>query len=123
MTARPAFLGSRWIGRWIAVVGVIHGAGAAVLYHSQFAAMLAAGLVNSADDYSPRAAAYWFAVASPALVLIGLLVDQVEKTGARVPWSVALVFTGMLAAMLVVMPANGAWLLIPPALGLLFRRG
>lgn len=122
MTTRLAFFGSRWIGRWILAVGVIHGAGAAVLYHSQFAAMLAAGLVNSSDDYSPRAAAYWFTVAAPAMVLIGLLVDQAEKADARIPWSVALVFAAMLAAMLIVMPVNGAWLLIPPALGLLLRR-
>lgn len=122
MARRLAFLGSRWIGRWIVVVGLIHAAGAALLYPSQFAAMLAEGVVNSADDYSPRAAAYWFAVASPAMILIGLLIDQAEKAGTRVPWSVALVFAGMLVAMLVVMPVNGAWLLIPPALALLLRR-
>lgn len=122
MAGRLAFLGSRWIGRWILIVGLIHAAGAVLLYQPQFAAMLAAGLVNSADDYSPRAAAYWFTVASPAMVLIGLLVDQAEKTETRIPWSVALVFAGMVAAMLVVMPVNGAWLLIPPALGLLLKR-
>ncbi|WP_447727466.1 DUF6463 family protein [Sphingomonas koreensis] len=111
----------RWIGRWFVAVALLHAAAAFFLYAEPLRAMAAAGLIATADDYSLRATAYWFLAFAPMLAVLGLLIDAMEGRHAPVPLSAALLFLLMLLGMVAVMPANGAWLLFPPAIALLLR--
>ena len=120
MTVRRG-IGRRWIGRSYIAVALIHALAAFALYGTQWAAMAGEGLVATADDLSPRGAAYWFLSFAPALAAIGLLVDAFEARGQAVPMAVPSVLLAALAAMVAVMPATGAWLLFVPTLALVLR--
>lgn len=109
----------RWIGRWIVAVALLHGIGAFFLYAEPLREMASAGLIATADDYSLRATAYWFFAFAPVLGVAGLLVDAMETRRIPVPFSAALLLLLTLIGMLAVMPASGAWLLVPPVIALL----
>ena len=112
----------RWIGRWFIAVALLHGIAAFFIYARPLGAMAAAGVLATADDYSPRAAAYWFLAFAPMLAVTGVLIDAMEARRIPVPRIAALLLLLTLAGMVAVMPANGAWLLFPPVIALLLRR-
>lgn len=111
----------RWIGRWVVAVALLHAVGALFIYAAPLRDMAGAGLIATADDFSPRAAAYWFFAFAPALAIIGVLIDAMEARRVPVPLGAALLLILTLIAMVAVMPATGAWLLFPPAIALLLR--
>lgn len=112
----------RWIGRWFIAVALLHALGALFIYPAPLREMAGAGLIATADDFSPRAAAYWFFAFAPMLAVLGLLIDAMETHRIPVPFSAALLLLVTLIAMVAVMPATGAWLLFPPVIALLRAR-
>jgi hypothetical protein len=57
-----------------------------------------------------------------ALIAIGLLAAQLERSGVAIPWSF-IVFFGLLTLTgVVLMPASGFWLLLFPVAVCLIRR-
>ena len=111
----------RWIGRWIVGVGILHTLFGVIMGISTLWAISHEGIWNSIDGHPGRPEVYWFFVSGFLLALLGALVSWLEVRGLTPPRSFAWGFLALLIVMLVLMPASGTWLLLPPALGLIAR--
>ncbi len=109
----------RWIGWSVIAIGLIHLFLGIFLFHAPLREMLSAGYVNSVGDRDPRRyLAFWFFFAGFITILLGYLIDWVERV-ARRPLPAALGW-GLLAIALLgvtASPVSGFWLLFIPALG------
>lgn len=103
---------ARWIPRLTYGVAAAHAAVGVVIHREPLRAMLADGVVGSAGDDGPRDAAVWFLLAAPATAgIAGLGRWGVERTG-ELPRPVGVALLGLGAAVVVVDPASGGWLLL-----------
>jgi hypothetical protein len=109
------------MGRWLMVVAVLHTAFGLVVFRAQWAQLLEAGLFDGVAGDVARGKAVWFVLFGIALLLVGLVVDALEKLAAPMP---AAVGAGLLLLALVgvlLMPGSGFWLVFPPAIAALAR--
>ncbi len=111
-----------WTGRCLAGIGVLHVAVGVALFHRTLAVLVREGLFATVNGQPEREAAFWFTFAGLAVVLVGALVDAIERSGADVPRFAGWALLGAAALGCFVMPASGFWLVLVPALGLLARR-
>lgn len=112
-----------WIGRWLMAMAALHLIYGAVKYSGALRDMMERGVVNSVAGDPLRAAATWFMLFGPGLLLLGLAVTALEKAGVvgtlrALGWGLlAIAVLGVL-----LMPASGFWLAFPPALALALRK-
>ena len=112
-----------WIGKWVAAVGILHFAAGFLIYSKAWRTISERGLVASIKDHDPTATAFWFAAAAPLLILFGGLIDWAERRGDQLPRWLGWGMLTLVALLILPMPLTGAWLLVPPTLALLLRRG
>ncbi len=119
MTRSP---GRRWIGRWLLVVGIVQALLGAGTYIDPVVAIVREKLWNTVDAVPGRPLAFWLIFAGLLLALLGALAHWIE---AREPLPRFLGWTLLVFAVLgiVLMPISGFWFLLPPAAGILARRG
>jgi hypothetical protein len=110
-----------WIGKWLFGVGVIHLSFGLAFMHETLVLLWSERLWNTVNGQPTREAVFWFLCTGVVLLIVGVLVNQVEREGLRVPRFVVWSFAGLVFVGVVVMPISGIWLLIPPAFGVLFR--
>jgi len=110
-----------WAGKWIAAVGLLHLVAGFLLYPDAWATIRDRGIIASINDHDPTATAFWFMAAAPLLIILGFLIDWAEKRGGPPRW-LGWALVVLLIVMIVPMPMTGAWLVVPPTLGLLLRR-
>ncbi len=88
---------------------------------STLAILWSEGLLNTVNGQPRREAVFWFLATGLLLLILGGLVDHLEKSNLPIPnflpWSCA-VLTGI---GIVVMPISGIWLFSPPVIGMFFR--
>jgi hypothetical protein len=111
-----------WAGKWIAAVGLLHFAAGFLLYADAWRIIAGRGVVASINDHDATGTAFWFAAAGPLLMILGALVDWVERSELATPRWLGWALLALLVMLIVPMPTTGAWLLVPPALALLLRR-
>ncbi|HEY2738283.1 MAG TPA: DUF6463 family protein [Thermoanaerobaculia bacterium] len=114
--------GRRWIGRWLLVVGIVQVLLGIGTYIDPVVAILREKLWNTVDAVPGRPLAFWLIFAGLLLALLGALASWSE---AREPLPRFLGWTLLVFAVLgiVLMPISGFWFLLPPAAGILARRG
>jgi hypothetical protein len=110
-----------WIGKWLFAVGVIHLSFGLAFMHETLALLWSERLWNTVNGQPPREAVFWFLCTGVVLLIVGVLVNQVEREVLRIPRFVTWSFAGLVVVGVVVMPISGIWLLIPPVLGMLVR--
>ena len=110
-----------WIGRWLVAVGVIHLSFGLVFMHDTLALLWSEGLWNTVNGQPVREAVFWFLCTGIVLLVVGVLVNQAERSGVAIPRFVTWTFVGLVVVGVVVMPISGIWLLIPPVVGMLIR--
>ena len=111
-----------WIGRWIVAVSVLHTLFGLFAFTAVLRSMTSAGLWDSVGSDAMRGAVAWFLLSGGFMLVAGLAIDAVERTGAEVSlrvtgWSLLTVT----AMCIVMMPVSGAWLLLPPAIAMILR--
>lgn len=111
----------RWIGRWIVGVGLIHILFGIVVFRSTWSTLLGEGLINTVNGQPEREFAVWFTVTGILTLLVGALIDWMEARGTPLPVFVGWSLLILTAAILVLMPISGGWLLLPGAIGAIFR--
>ena len=113
----------RWVGRWLAGVGILHILFGVAAFADPLREIAAEGFWNAVDAHPDRSVAFWFVFAGPLIVLLGALVDWVEAH-APVGLPRFLGWTLLVFALLggILMPLSGFWLFLPPALGVLLDR-
>lgn len=114
-----------WAGPWLMAVAALHTAFAAVVFAKPLGQIAAHGVWNGIDQDPVRRAAVWFVLFGAVLALLGGAVAGLERAGTPGQPALRPLGWGLLALALlgiVLMPASGFWLALPPALALCSRR-
>lgn len=111
-----------WIGKWIASVGLLHFIAGFLIYADAWRTIAGRGFVASINDFDQTATAFWFAAVGPLLMILGALIDWIERNGDAPPRWLGWAMLALLVLFIVPMPMTGAWLLLPPTIALLLRR-
>jgi Family of unknown function (DUF6463) len=106
-----------WIGIAVAAVGVLHTLFGLVGFRGLWSELLREGLVNTVHGQPEREFAFWFLFLGIWAILLGALVHRWEVEHGRLPGFFGWSLLAITIAMLVPMPASGAWLLLVPAVG------
>lgn len=112
-----------WIGRWLIAVSALHTAFAVVVFHPVLLDIARRGVFNTVGRDPRTGAAVWFVLFGAAMFGTGLAISALEQAVPQalprsLGWSLlALALLGVL-----LMPASGFWLALPPAFALLRRR-
>lgn len=110
-----------WIGKSIVVIGIIHTVFGLVVFRGIFETLFSEGLFNTVNQQPDREAAFWFLFSGFALLIIGVLVNWIERTLTTFPLCISWSFLILTLAGVFIMPISGFWLLLVPAVGLLVR--
>jgi quinol-cytochrome oxidoreductase complex cytochrome b subunit len=121
MTSLASRSKRKWVGKWIAAVGVLHAASGFFLYSEAWRTIAERNVVASIRDHDETAAAFWFLAAGGLLILLGCLIDWVDRNSELPRW-LGWALAALLLLLIVPMPATGAWTLLPPVLALLIGR-
>lgn len=112
---------NRWMGRWLIGVAALHTLFALVVFRPQLTEIVGAGVFDSVGQDAMRAAVVWFVLCGATLLLLGLVVDALEKAAIRIPALVGVCLLLLTGLGVVLMPRSGFWLLFPPALFVIYR--
>ena len=114
LTRSPsALLAPRSPGWWVELTGIAHLGFSAVKFRRELAEIGRAGLVDAVPLKGPRAAAFWFTIAAPAMWTSGAMLRSAEDSGdlrAQRIGGTALAAIGVTGA--AAMPSSGFWALI-----------
>ena len=116
-------LPSRWIGRWIMIVAVIHTLFGVVTFTGEIGEIVTRGVWNSVGADPLIGAVSWFLLFGAIMFVLGAVIDMVER--GRVAAFPNVIGIGLLATTItgiVLMPESGFWLLLPPACALLLGK-
>jgi hypothetical protein len=102
-------------------VAALHTAFAALVFREPLAVLVSRGVFNSVGEDPLLNGVTWFVFFGFVLAVGGVAVDALEQRGP-VPRVVGVSLVAMTALGVVLIPASGLWLMLPPALSLA-RRG
>jgi hypothetical protein len=113
-----------WVGKSVVAIGIVHCLFGVVVFSDLLLPAVRGGLFNTISASTPpaRNMAYWFLMLGAVTLLLGGLIDWVERTGTGIPgflpWGlVAFTVIGCLMS-----PVSGFWLLWIPVVGLFLQR-
>jgi Family of unknown function (DUF6463) len=113
---------TRWIGRLLMGVAVIHTGVAVVTYNDTLLAILNAGVFNTVVGNPANGALAWSLLFGTLAFIGGMSINALEQFATMIPrrlgWS--LMALGIMGATLV--PISGFWVLFPAAVGILRRK-
>ena len=111
----------RWVGRWLAFVGIIHCVVGLIIFFDPLSAIVRDGIWNAVDGYPGRPLAFWFEFVGMLTILFGATIDWIEKEFGKFPVFLGYGFLALNILGIVTMPIGGGWLLLPGAIGLLLK--
>lgn len=112
----------RWIGRWIMGVAVVHTLFAGVVFMPVLRSIVERGVFDAVGPDPMRGAVAWFVLFGVVLFLAGQAIDALEAASRPVPRALGVGLFALAGLGIVLMPASGFWLALPPAVALLLRR-
>ncbi len=114
---------TRWIGRWIVAVSVLHTGFGFVVFWPVVTAIGEAGVWNSVGQDPMRAAVAWFILSGFCMAALGFAVDALEQASRPMLLQPAGFALGLfMLAGIVLMPVSGFWLLLPPLVAMIRKR-
>lgn len=112
-----------WVGRWVMGVSIIHTIFAIVVFKDVLTAIVSRGVFNAIGTDPLAGAVAWFVLFGIVLFLYGMATSALERaTGGNLPKSIGWGLLGLAIVGVVLMPASGFWLVIPPAIAVLAKR-
>jgi hypothetical protein len=113
-----------WIGKTLIGIGIAHSIGGFAWFHPILNTLFGEGLFNTiaVNGNLEREAAFWFLFAGFALMLIGGLVNRLERLGENLPPFLGWGFAALTTVGAIIMPVSGFWLLIIPTIAMIRRR-
>ena len=111
-----------WIGRSLIVIGLIHSIFGLVTFHKIVADLAREMLLNTISSQLDRHAAFWFLFTGFSLIIIGGLIDWIERRNLGMPSFLKWSFLFLTVLGCIIMPKSGFWLLLIPTVGLYLRR-
>lgn len=113
---------SRWMGKAILAISILHTIFAFVAFRGPFLEILADGFFNAIGPDPMRAASAWFFFAGMFMASTGIAVYLFEKHGLSnelKPLGIFLLLATVLG--IVMMPVSGFWLLLVPAIAMIWN--
>ena len=115
----------RLVGPLLMAIGVLHLLAGPIFYPQPLAAIAQDGFFNTVNPNPAqfdREAAFWWTVSGVMLLILGSLVHWAQAQTGRLPafFGWALLASGV--AGVILMPASGFWLFLPPAVLVLTLR-
>lgn len=104
-----------FIGTMLVVVGLVHLAVGGVLYAEPLAEVAREGVLNRVPDFGDRAAALWFLITGVCFLVLGACVRDGERRALPLPAPLAPGLLLLAFAIVIPMPASGAWIFLPIA--------
>ena len=111
-------------GFLLIATGVLHTVCGLMIFHEPLAAMLREGLVGTVGPHRPplNAVAMWCLVSGFLMMALGGLYRFVEiELGRTLPARAGVVLLAIFAGVVLVVPASGAWLLLPQGVLIIAR--
>lgn len=112
-----------WIGKTLFGIGVIHSLFGFFFMRGTLAVLWGEGLFNTVNGQPGREAVFWFLYTGFLLLIIGALVDRMERAGFGIPAFLGWSFLALTVVGALIMPVSGLWLLVPPVVGMFHRAG
>ncbi len=109
-----------WTGKSIVIIGILHSIVGLTVFRDIFFILFSERLFNtiSLKSVPQRGEAFWFLYTGAALIIIGALVDWIERRNIGLPVFLLWSFVLITVAGIVIMPISGFWLLLVPTYGL-----
>lgn len=113
-----------WIGKTLICIAIGHSSVGFISYRSVLEIIFNDGVFNTIviGGNPNRESAFWFLYSGFMLLLVGGLVDYLERLDLDIPLLFTIAFSVLTVMGILVMPVSGFWLLILPILGLIFRK-
>ena len=112
---------TRWIGRAVMAIGLLHTVVGLSLFRSTLAELFAEGLVNTVNGQPVREFAFWFIFFGFLAILLGALIDWCDRLSGPLPAFLGLGLLAISIVLVTIMPVSGGWLFLVPAVGALLR--
>ncbi|MBW2075790.1 MAG: hypothetical protein JRI58_13785 [Deltaproteobacteria bacterium] len=109
-----------WIGKSIVAIGILHSIVGFVVFYDILSLLISERLFNTVtlNRQPDREAAFWFLFTGFAILIIGALVDWIERKNVGIPAFLSWSFLAVTAMGALIMPMSGFWLLLIPTAGL-----
>lgn len=113
-----------WVGKSVVAIGVAQCLFGVVVLGDLLLPAVREGLFDTIGVSSPpeRNMAYWFLLLGVMTLMLGGLMDRMERAGVGTPGFLPWGFLGLAVVGCVMSPASGFWLLWVPTVGLFLRR-
>jgi hypothetical protein len=112
---------TRWIGRAVLAIGVLHTVVGVSMFRSTLAELAAEGFVNTVHGQPMREWAFWFLFFGFLGILAGALIDWCEQSPRPLPGFLGLGLLAITVTCVTLMPVSGGWLLLAPSVGALLH--
>jgi hypothetical protein len=110
-----------WIGKSLIAIGLIHTLFGIVVFRGTLLMLLSEGLVNTVNAQPVREQAFWFLYAGFGWIILGVLIDSLERARIFLPGFLGWAFLAMIVVGVVIMPISGLWLFGAPTAAMLYR--
>jgi len=115
------YIMKKWIGKSLLVIGIIHTVFGIVVYQGVICELAKEFLINSIGRQPERLAAFWFFITGFCLMIIGGLINWIEKKKIQFPPFLKWVYMALTISGCIMMPASGLWLMLIPGAGLFLK--
>jgi Family of unknown function (DUF6463) len=112
---------TRWMGRWLMGVAILHSAIAIGVYHRTILSVWQAGVFNTVTGDPVIGAVVWSLLFGCVAFIGGLAVSALESASIPVPKTVGSCLLALAIIGVVLVPVSGFWLLFPVAITVLTR--
>ncbi len=112
---------TRWRGRWLLFVSLVHTAFALVVFRAPLAAIAREGMFDTIKTDPLREAVAWFVLFGGAIAIAAMAVDQLERE-RRSLRRIGVAVSALFVLGVLWMPASGFWLVLPAALSMVADR-
>ena len=109
----------RWIGNWLMGVAVLHTGFAVAVYGGVLRGIAERGVFDTVGDDPLTGAVTWFVLFGVLLFACGMAIAALERADAPTPRSLGVCMLALTVLGVVLMPASGFWLALPPAIAML----
>ncbi len=114
---------SRWLGRYIIAVSIIHTLFGIIVFFDVGKHIMADGVFNAIGENPMRGAVAWFILAGFFMTALGWAIDLLEKVSpplnlSSLGWGLLLIST----LGIILMPESGFWLFLVPAIWMVAKR-